>query len=100
MTTGLAPSEGQKILSLPLVLSQSLWASTWATPDLTEDPRELVGLRQLVGFFRQPPPQGPHCPRGPDGAGARPEKGDHERLFGAWCPSPQQTGQARIHTAP
>lgn len=69
-------------------------------PNLTEDPRQFVWGRQLVGSFRQPPPQGPHRPRGSDGAGARPEKGDHERLLGARCLLPQQTGQARIHAAP
>ena len=73
-----------------------------SVPRLTEDPRQSVRGRQLVGPFRRPPLQGPCCPRGSGGAQARarPEKGDHERLFGARSLSPQQTGQARIHAAP
>ena len=81
------------------LVAQSLRASgpSWA---LTKDPRELVRVRQLVGFLQGPPLQGPHSPRGSDRTGARPEKSDHEGLFGARCPLPQQTGQARIHAEP
>ena len=100
VTIGLSPSEGQKTLSPPLAPGQKPVGLRPQLPGLTKDPRELVGLRQLVGFFRQPPPQGPHCPRDSGGVGALPEKSDHERLFGARRPSPQQTGQARIHAAP
>lgn len=92
----LDPTEGPEG-SVPRAV---LGPSPRPAPDLTKDPWKSVHVRQLVGFLRRPPLQGPGCPRGSDRTGARPEKSDQERLLGARRPSPQQTGQARIHAVP
>lgn len=92
----LDPTEGPEG-SVPRAV---LGPSPRPAPDLTKDPWKSVRVRQLVGFLRRPPLQGPGCPRGSDRTGARPEKSDQERLLGARRPSPQQTGQARIHAVP
>lgn len=69
-------------------------------PALTKDPRQLVGVREVVRLLGLPPPGRPGCPCDSHGAAARPEKCHHEGLLGAGPPAPQQPGRARVDAEP
>lgn len=67
---------------------------------LTEDPRQLVVVREVVALLGLPPAWRFGRPRGAHGAGTRSEESHHEGLLGAGPTAAQQPHRARLHAEP